>query len=139
MIVSKERLTKYFIDQLALETVLSYAEAASLVTNIAIIGSVEEAKTIYDNNGYGALMYYVNPKVLVTIPITKLESISYKTNFLKRLFCKHDYRTVANIYGDAIINFGGARSIQQCRHCRKIRYGDGLDDTCKVNLNNVIE
>jgi len=51
-------------------------------------------------------------------------------NIIKRLFCKHDFETITNLYGDAINTFNGARSIQRCRRCGKIAYG-GLDPDCK--------
>jgi len=51
-------------------------------------------------------------------------------NPFKRLFCKHEFKTVTNISGDAIQHFGGARSISKCFKCGKIKYS-GLDNKCK--------
>lgn len=50
--------------------------------------------------------------------------------FFKRLFCKHEYKTLTNLYGDAINTFHGARSIKECIHCGKWKYS-GLDPDCK--------
>ena len=54
--------------------------------------------------------------------------------FLKRLFCKHEYRTVYNISGDMINWCGGYRRFERCTKCGKGRYGDSLDENChRVN------
>ena len=53
---------------------------------------------------------------------------------LKRLFCKHKFKTETNLYGDAINWFDGARSIRRCVLCGKKAYG-ALDPNCKsVNI-----
>ena len=41
---------------------------------------------------------------------------------LKRLFCKHEYKFVRNIYGDEIILCGWNRSVWKCDKCGKIIY-----------------
>ena len=43
-------------------------------------------------------------------------------NILKRLFCKHTYKFVRNIYGDEIRYLGWKRSIWKCSKCGKIKY-----------------
>jgi len=48
----------------------------------------------------------------------------------KKLFCKHEYKTNTNLYGDIINHFNGARSIQVCIKCNKIIKGS-LDKGCK--------
>lgn len=42
-------------------------------------------------------------------------------SIFKRLFCKHDYQWVRNIYGDEIIYLGLKRSEWQCSKCGKIK------------------
>ena len=44
-------------------------------------------------------------------------------DFLKRLFCKHDYVFVRNIHGDEIIEYEWKRSIWKCQLCGKTFYG----------------
>lgn len=39
--------------------------------------------------------------------------------FIKRLFCKHEYEFVRNIYGDEINMVGGRRSWWRCKKCGK--------------------
>lgn len=46
--------------------------------------------------------------------------------FLKRLFCKHAYFFVRNIYGDEIIERGWKRSIWRCQQCGKNHLDDVL-------------
>ena len=46
-------------------------------------------------------------------------------NILKRLFCKHDYRFVRNIYGDEI-NYLNKRSEWKCSKCGKRKYSNEL-------------
>ncbi len=41
--------------------------------------------------------------------------------FLQRLFCKHDFSHLRNIYGDEINMAGGNRSIWKCTKCGKER------------------
>ena len=41
---------------------------------------------------------------------------------LKRLFCKHTYEFVRNIYGDEIRYLGWKRSVWKCSKCGKIKY-----------------
>jgi hypothetical protein len=40
-------------------------------------------------------------------------------NFLKRMFCNHDFKFVRNIYGDEIIECGWKRSVWICQKCGK--------------------
>ncbi len=46
--------------------------------------------------------------------------------FLGRLFCKHEYVFVRNIYGDEINAKGGMRSVWRCKKCGCIQYGRSL-------------
>lgn len=39
--------------------------------------------------------------------------------FIKRLFCKHEYEFVRNIYGDEINMVNGRRSWWRCKKCGK--------------------
>lgn len=47
---------------------------------------------------------------------------------LKRLFCRHEFEFVRNIYGDEIIERGWKRSIWRCKHCGKTVERDELHD-----------
>ncbi len=47
--------------------------------------------------------------------------------FLKRLFCKHNFKWVANIYGDRINHSGGMRSEWQCVTCGKWTFRPSLE------------
>lgn len=49
--------------------------------------------------------------------------------FFRRLFCRHEFAFVRNIYGDEIIERGWKRSIWKCRKCGKINLGDLLHDS----------
>jgi len=49
-------------------------------------------------------------------------------NILKRLFCKHTYNFVRNIYGDEIRYLGWKRSIWKCSKCGKIKYSEHLKE-----------
>lgn len=40
-------------------------------------------------------------------------------NIIKRLFCRHEYEFVRNIYGDEIIHAGYNRSWWRCKKCGK--------------------
>lgn len=50
---------------------------------------------------------------------------------IKRLFCKHEFKTLTNLYGDAINLFNGNRSIKQCVYCGKIKFDGRIDPNCK--------
>lgn len=52
-------------------------------------------------------------------------------SLIKELFCKHEYETVTNLYGDLINHFDGARSIKMCPKCGKFIYLKKLDPNCK--------
>ncbi len=39
--------------------------------------------------------------------------------FIKRMFCKHEYEFIRNIYGDEINHLDGKRSWWRCRKCGK--------------------
>ena len=56
-------------------------------------------------------------------------------SIFKKLFCKHKFETITNLYGDVINYFGGARSISRCIYCGKMKYGE-LDPNCK-EINNI--
>ena len=59
-------------------------------------------------------------------------------NLIKRLFCKHEYEFVRNIYGDEINWCGGKRSIWKCKKCGKLQYSSELnivDDSFYQMLN----
>ena len=40
-------------------------------------------------------------------------------SIITRLFCRHEYEFVRNIYGDEINHAGGCRSWWRCRKCGK--------------------
>jgi hypothetical protein len=42
-------------------------------------------------------------------------------NWIKQLFCKHDYLFVRNIYGDEIRYSGYNRSLAKCTKCGKYK------------------
>lgn len=55
----------------------------------------------------------------------------------KKLFCKHEYVTISNFYGDAILDMSAfsnkiIRSIQQCKKCGKLHRSEYLDKKCKI-------
>lgn len=41
---------------------------------------------------------------------------------LKQIFCKHDYKPVANIYGDLSLNYNNSRTVVRCCKCHKLKY-----------------
>ena len=45
---------------------------------------------------------------------------------IRRLFCRHEYKFVRNIYGDEINLWGGKRSVWRCHKCGKVTGGDLL-------------
>lgn len=47
-------------------------------------------------------------------------------NWIERLFCKHDYAFVRNIWGDEIIACGYKRSLWKCEHCGKYQWREEL-------------
>lgn len=49
----------------------------------------------------------------------------------KKLFCKHEYKTITNLYGDAA-NIYNSRSVQQCTKCGKRVYCSLIDPECQV-------
>lgn len=53
-------------------------------------------------------------------------------NWIKRIFCKHDYEFVRNIYGDEINNGAGKRSEWRCRKCGKTIYKNEI----RLDLDN---
>ena len=66
--------------------------------------------------------------------------VQVANNFLKGLFCVHDFYTVTNLYGDAIdaVSFKRTiRSVQQCRNCGKIKLSEFLDENCKIINYNI--
>ena len=38
------------------------------------------------------------------------------------ILCEHDWRWLRNLYGDAIEEYGGARSVWRCHRCGKFDY-----------------
>ena len=56
--------------------------------------------------------------------------------WIKRLFCKHEYEFLRNIYGDEINYCGGYRSIWRCKKCGALEYRDKLNLSLKETLNN---
>ena len=46
---------------------------------------------------------------------------------INRLFCKHNYKFVRNIYGDEINHLNGKRSVWVCEKCGKLEYRDYLE------------
>lgn len=46
--------------------------------------------------------------------------------WIKRLFCKHEYVFLRNIYGDEINWCGGYRSIWRCKKCGSLEYRKNL-------------
>lgn len=48
--------------------------------------------------------------------------------FIKRLFCKHNYKFVRNIYGDEVRYLGWKRSEWKCSKCGKIIYANHLKE-----------
>jgi len=46
--------------------------------------------------------------------------------WIKRLFCKHEYEFLRNIYGDEINYCGGYRSIWRCKKCGALEYRENL-------------
>lgn len=55
-------------------------------------------------------------------------------DFIKSLFCKHEYEFVRNIHGDEINYMGGKRSIWKCKKCGKIQYRDELEKSLQEKL-----
>lgn len=49
-------------------------------------------------------------------------------NFLQRLFCRHNFEFVRNLYGDQIIGWGYKRSVWKCSHCGKQQGRDKLHE-----------
>lgn len=46
--------------------------------------------------------------------------------WIKRYFCRHEYKFVRNIYGDEIIEYGYKRSIHKCVKCGAVHCGELL-------------
>lgn len=49
----------------------------------------------------------------------------------KRMFCKHEFRTLYNIHGDMINRCDGHRRMNICIKCGKEKLFGGLDPNCK--------
>jgi hypothetical protein len=47
-------------------------------------------------------------------------------NLFARLFCKHRWQWVRNIYGDEINLLDGKRSVWQCSECQQYQYRNEL-------------
>lgn len=50
-------------------------------------------------------------------------------NFFKRLFCRHHFAHVRNLYGDQIVAWGYKRSVWRCDKCGKSEGRDALKET----------
>lgn len=55
----------------------------------------------------------------------------------KKLFCKHEYVTISNFGGDAILDISIfsrkiIRSLQMCKKCGKLHRSEYLDKNCKI-------
>ena len=61
-----------------------------------------------------------------------LNKLIYQIN---QLFCKHEYETITNLYGDIINQSGGNRSVVKCIWCEKLKFNPYLDKNCK-EINN---
>lgn len=66
-----------------------------------------------------------------------MEDLGLLANKIKQLFCKHDYVTITNFYGDMINNMSISskkiiRSVQQCRKCKKIHKSEKIDKNCHI-------
>lgn len=48
------------------------------------------------------------------------------SKFIKRLFCRHNYEHVRNIYGDEIIEVGWYRSVWKCAKCGEVKYKEHM-------------
>ena len=55
---------------------------------------------------------------------------------IKKLFCKHDYITFANLYGD-LINSLGYRTVFWCKKCGKMKFSKELVPA-PINYNSLI-
>jgi len=49
-------------------------------------------------------------------------------NFLRRLFCRHEYKHHRNIYGDEIMQWGWKRSLWRCEKCGRIEARADLEN-----------
>lgn len=49
----------------------------------------------------------------------------------KRIFCKHNYKTITNIHGD-LRNTFNCCSIKECINCGKRKKSNELDNNCNV-------
>ena len=47
-------------------------------------------------------------------------------NFIKKLFCKHQWNHKRTIYGDEIIDAGYYRSVWICSKCSKVEYREEM-------------
>lgn len=48
--------------------------------------------------------------------------------WIKRLFCKHEYEFLCNIYGDEVIWCNWHRSVWRCKKCGALVYRDNLHE-----------
>ena len=49
-------------------------------------------------------------------------------NWIKQLFCAHNFEFVRNVYGDEIMSLGWKRSVWRCTKCSKLEDRDMLHD-----------
>lgn len=54
--------------------------------------------------------------------------------FFKRLFCKHEYEFVRNVYGDEIIIWDWNRSLWACKHCGRREAHPEVHETSHINV-----
>lgn len=59
-------------------------------------------------------------------------------NLFRRLFCKHSFDFIRNIYGDEIRYYGWKRSIWKCSKCGKLHYSRNLYQTHTSDTSNLI-
>ena len=57
----------------------------------------------------------------------------------KKLFCKHEYEFVRNIYGDEINECSGYRSVWKCSKCGKYQYRYDLKLDLRTALHKIYE
>lgn len=47
-------------------------------------------------------------------------------SFIKRLFCRHQFKFIRNLYGDEIVDWDYKRSTWHCVKCGKVEARDSL-------------
>jgi|GEM_PF-2964241 len=59
---------------------------------------------------------------MLSLSSSQMKGMAKLMVFIKRLFCKHKYRVIRNIYGDEINFRNGRRTELACFKCGKIKY-----------------